>query len=58
MKLNIREIGDNRSLPPAQRIDLLENYVRDLVGELNIKLSVLEKENADLRKRLGEGDKA
>lgn len=57
VKLNIREIGDNRSLPPAQRIDLLENYVRDLVGELNIKLSVLEKENADLRKRLGEGDK-
>ena len=57
VKLNIREIGDNRSLPPAQRIDLLENYVRDLVGELNIKLSVLEKENADLKKRLGEGEK-
>ncbi|MGM9647115.1 MAG: hypothetical protein ACI3YH_03165 [Eubacteriales bacterium] len=57
MKLNLREIGDNRSLPAAERMDRLENYVRDLVGELNVKLTALEKENADLRKRLGEGGK-
>lgn len=57
MKLNIREIGDNRSLPPAERLDRLENYVRDLVGELNVKLAALEKENADLSKLLGEEEK-
>lgn len=57
MKLNLREIGDNRSLPPAERLDRLENYVRDLVGELNVRLAALEKENAELRAKLGEGAK-
>ena len=56
MKLNVREIGDNRSLPPAERIERLENYVRDLVSELNVKLTALEKENASLRAKLREGD--
>lgn len=56
MKLNVREIGDNRSLPPAERIERLENYVRDLVSELNVKLTALEKENASLRTKLREGD--
>lgn len=57
MKLNIREIGDTRSLPLAERMERLENYVRDLVGELNGKLTALEKENEALRKKLLEGEK-
>ena len=50
LRLDIREIGNNASLPLPQRIERLENLMRDLVEETNSLLQVLEKELAELRK--------
>lgn len=54
MKLNLREIGDNRTLPLEVRIERLEDFVRDLVSECNVKLTSMEKEISDLKKRISE----
>ena len=50
LRLEIREIGNNAELPIPQRIERLENLIRDLVGEMNSVLQVLEKELDALRK--------
>ena len=50
LRLNVREIGNNRDLPLEKRIERLENYIRDLVGEMNSVLLMLEKELEALRK--------
>lgn len=50
MRLELREIGNNADLPIPQRIERLENLVRDLVGEMNSVLQILEKELEALRK--------
>lgn len=50
LRLDMREIGNNRDLPLEKRIERLENHIRDLVGEMNSVLLMLEKEIEALRK--------
>lgn len=45
MKIKIRSIGDNRKLPVEQRLELIENFLRELIPVLEVLLTQLEKMN-------------
>lgn len=52
MMLELREVGNNSVLPLPQRIERLENLMRDLVGEMNSLLMLIAKEQENFAKEL------
>lgn len=43
MKIKIRKLGNNKGMPTEKRLELIENFLRELIPELEVLLTRLEK---------------
>lgn len=42
MKIKMRQLGDNKKLPAEKRLELIENFLRELIPVLEVLLTQLE----------------